>query len=100
MNVIKPGRVAEYGKKHASSHKALDGWLKTARQAKWKNLVGVKATWNSVDQVTAASGKLVLVFNIGSSRLITAAHFNTGNLYILRFLTHAEYDKNNWKSEL
>lgn len=60
----------------------------------------VKKTYNSVDQVIVSSGKSVLVFNIGSYRLIAAAHFKTGNLYVLRFLTHAEYDKNDWKNEL
>ena len=33
-------------------------------------------------------------------RLITALHYDRSIAYVLRFLTHADYDKNRWKSEL
>jgi mRNA interferase HigB len=46
----------------------------------------------------------VCVFDLGhgknSYRLIAAVHFNTQIVFVLRLLTHAEYDKNEWKSEL
>jgi mRNA interferase HigB len=42
-----------------------------------------------------------VVFNIcgNSYRLVCALHY-TGKVFLLRFLTHAEYDKNRWKDEL
>jgi mRNA interferase HigB len=42
------------------------------------------------------------VFNICGNkyRLICAMHFNTGKVFLLRFLTHAEYDKDQWKDQL
>jgi len=27
-------------------------------------------------------------------------HYDTGKVFLLRFLTHAEYDKDRWKTEL
>lgn len=33
-------------------------------------------------------------------RLIVAIHYNTQMVYVLRFLTHAEYDKGAWKEQL
>jgi len=33
-------------------------------------------------------------------RLITAIHYNTGMVYVMLFLTHAEYDKQAWKERL
>ena len=33
-------------------------------------------------------------------RLMCAVHFNTGMVFALRFLSHAEYSKNTWKNEL
>ena len=33
-------------------------------------------------------------------RLIAAVHFNTKVVFVLRFMTHAEYDKNTWKDDL
>jgi hypothetical protein len=33
-------------------------------------------------------------------RLVCAVHFNTGMVFALRLLPHAEYSKNTWKNEL
>jgi mRNA interferase HigB len=54
------------------------------------------------DAVKVASGRDVIVFNIkgGRYRLIVAIHFNRGMVFILRFLTHAEYDTDQWKGQL
>lgn len=73
-----------------------------AKKAKWQGLNDVRASYRSADMVKVKSKKQVLVFNIGGNqfRLIIAAHFDRQNLYILRFMTHAEYNKNNWKEEL
>ena len=42
------------------------------------------------------------IFNVCGNdfRLITAIHYDKQRLYTLRFLTHAEYDKNKWKKDL
>ena len=42
------------------------------------------------------------VFNIRRNdyRLIVAAHFNRQIVYTLCFMTHAEYSKDTWKSDL
>jgi mRNA interferase HigB len=44
----------------------------------------------------------VVVFNVGGDdfRLVCAVHFNTGMVFALRFMTHAEYSKDAWKDEL
>lgn len=48
------------------------------------------------------SGRTVVVFDIAGNRfrMIAAIHFNTAVVFALRFMTHAEYDKNKWKDEL
>jgi mRNA interferase HigB len=70
--------------------------------AVWKSLVDTRKTFPHADQVTVASNRTVTVFNIGGNnyRLITAIHYNTKIVYILRFLTHAQYDKDAWKKAL
>ena len=42
------------------------------------------------------------VFNICGNkyRLITAIKYRWRTVYMLRFLTHAEYDKEKWKNQL
>jgi mRNA-degrading endonuclease HigB of HigAB toxin-antitoxin module len=54
------------------------------------------------DLVKVQSGRRVLVFDVchNDYRLIVAVHFDRQRVYILRFLTHAEYSKDRWKSEL
>lgn len=102
MNVVKPKRIREYQAKHGPARTSLETWLTTAKRARWKTLADVRASFNGTDEVRVASGKRVLIFNIAGNRfrLLVAAHFNRGNLFVLRFLTHAEYSKNQWKNEL
>jgi len=71
-------------------------------EAEWKNLIEMRAVISSADEVTVASGRRVVVFNIGGNkyRLIAAVHYNTQIVYALLFMTHAEYSKDKWKKVL
>jgi len=42
----------------------------------------------------------LVVFNIGGNkyRLIASVHFNRQKVYVRRVLTHAEYDRGDWKT--
>ncbi|HEV7402115.1 MAG TPA: type II toxin-antitoxin system HigB family toxin [Chthoniobacteraceae bacterium] len=67
-----------------------------------ENPVQMLRTFPEVDPAKVKSGHTVYVFNIRRNefRLIAAVHFDQGRLFTLRFLTHAEYDHNQWKEEL
>ena len=80
----------------------LAHWQAVVRSAHWNSLADVKRLYPSADAVRVASGGTVLVFNVCGNdyRLITAMHFNTQKVFTLRFLTHADYSKNKWKSDL
>jgi len=60
----------------------------------FQSFADLRATFPSADQV----GKLT-VFNIGgnAARLIAAVHYNRRRIYIRAILTHAEYDRGDWK---
>jgi mRNA interferase HigB len=62
----------------------------------------LRAAISSDDEVTVDGGRRVVVFNIGGNkyRLIAAVHYNTQIVYVLLFLTHAQYDKDKWKRTL
>jgi mRNA-degrading endonuclease HigB of HigAB toxin-antitoxin module len=62
----------------------------------------LRQTFNDVDTVAVSSGSQVYVFNIqrNEHRLIAAIHFDRGRVYVLRVLTHKDYDKQRWKDEL
>ncbi len=80
----------------------LEAWLTIAKHAKWKTYLDVRQSFPGTDPVKVASGKTVYVFNfIGNAyRMICAIHFNTGKVFMLRFMTHANYSKEKWKNEL
>lgn len=102
MRVIKVKRIQDYMADHASAKRSLEDWLAKTLVAKWKDFNDLRSTFAKADQVKVASGKTVIVFNIGGNnfRMITAVHFNTGIVFVLRFMTHAEYSKDSWKETL
>jgi mRNA interferase HigB len=89
-------------RKHPLARVGLGRWLHSVKRAEWQRFADVRGEFASVDRVTVESGKPVFVFNIAGNRfrLIAAIHFNLQRIYTLRFLTHAEYDKENWKRDL
>ena len=98
MHVISRKALTEFWKIHASAESPLKTWFKAASGGSFKNLAELKQTFNSVDYVSAGM-KAFYVFNIGGNkyRLIAAIHFNTQKLFIRHVLTHAQYDKGDWK---
>jgi mRNA interferase HigB len=62
----------------------------------------VRRAYPHADAVKVRSGSDVIVFNAcgNNYRLLSAIHFNRGKLYVLRFMTHAEYSKQRWKDQL
>jgi len=90
------------GREHPPAAHHLEAWRKIVQTAAWRNLVDVRRTYPETDIVTVRSGRRVLVFNIRRNdyRLIVAAHFNRQIVYTLRFMTHAEYSKDRWKTRL
>jgi len=100
--IVSPVRVKDYAKQFPAAQPALMHWLKTVRDAEWRNPAELKSAFNDVDPVTVESGRTVYVFNIERNRhrLIAAIHFNTQTVYVLRIMSHKEYDRNRWKEEL
>lgn len=77
-------------------------FLERAEAAKWTSITDVRRIYPHADAVKVRSGNDVIVFNAcgNNYRLVTAIHFNREKLYILRFMTHAEYNKDFWKDQL
>ncbi|MFC7339531.1 type II toxin-antitoxin system HigB family toxin [Haloferula chungangensis] len=102
MRVIKEQFLWEAASPKSKTGKWLEVWRTVVRSADWKNIEDVRKTYPSADPVKVDSGRTVTIFNVCGNdyRLITAIHYDKQRLYTLRFLTHAEYDKNRWKKEL
>lgn len=60
----------------------------------FRSFADIKRLFGSADKV----GKFT-VFDIGGNkyRLVTAIHYNRKKVYIRHVLTHADYDRENWK---
>ena len=102
MHIITRRRLKEYANKHPNAGASLTAWYTVARAARWPSIAEVRKTFPHADAAQAASGKTITIFNIAGNnhRLITAIHYNTGKFFILKILTHTQYDKPNWKEEL
>lgn len=102
MRVIKPVTVRGWMREHPTAKPGLEWWLEAVQRGTWRNLPELRRTFPAADPVKVASGRLVFVFNVSGNayRLIAAVHFNTGLVYALAFMSHAEYSKNRWKTTL
>lgn len=102
MRIIKPKTIEAWASAHAGAKSSLSNWMAVVQAAAWTELADLRQTFASADQVKVASGRTVVVFNIAGNRfrLIAAIHYSTAIVFALRFLTHAEYDKDKWKDEL
>jgi mRNA interferase HigB len=101
MRITKEPRLREYAKHHSRAASSLRLWRTAARSASWGRFADVTQTFKSADQMTVPNGRQVVVFDIGGGafRLITAIHYNRGIVYIRKFMTHAEYSKDDWKND-
>lgn len=56
----------------------------------------------NVDFVKVKSGNTISVFDIAGNkyRLIAAIHYDFGRVFVLRVMTHREYDLDHWKRKL
>ena len=102
MRLIKRTTLREYARRFPKAATTLDAWARLAFSAAWKNLVDTRKTFPHADQVKVKSGRTVTVFNISGNdfRLITAIHYDRRKVFVLNFLTHAEYSKGTWKNRL
>ncbi len=96
MHVNTRSRLVAFWEKHSDSKVSLLLWYKLTMTAKWNNFVEVRTVFPSADQV----GNFT-VFNIGGNkyRLIAFIDYTYQKVFVRSVLTHAEYDKDNWKKD-
>ena len=96
---VRAWRINKHYPKAASP---LATWSRLTLAARWGGLGDTRKTYPHADQVKVRSGRVVTVFNICGNdfRLITAIHYDRQKVFILNFLTHAEYSRSSWKDRL
>ena len=80
---------------HPEARVPLNTWSTIVRKTDYTSFADLRMTFPSADQVERFT-----VFNIGGNkfRLIAAIHYNRKRIYIRYVLTHAEYDRNAWRT--
>lgn len=95
MHVIAKPALVAFWKKHPDAQGALAAWHRTMEASSFADFNELRAIFASADYVAPFT-----VFNIGGNkyRLIAVIHYNRSKVYIRHVLTHAEYDRDKWKS--
>jgi mRNA interferase HigB len=108
MRIISRKRLEEFWSLYPRTEKELSIWHDITAGAAWKTPADVKAAFGQrVDFVHTKNDHAVAVFDVSNNRcrMITAIHYLKnhpikGRVYVLRVLTHEEYDLEHWKDEL
>ena len=102
MRIVKPPTVRQWMRMHPNARASLARWLELTAKAQWTSLGDIRKAFRACDEVRVGSDRVVVVFNIGGNnfRLVCAVHYNLGRVFVLRFMTHAQYSEDRWKAEL
>ena len=89
MVVIALSRLRQFWAAHPDAETSLRAWHKVTTAADWANFAGVRATFGNASAVGSCT-----VFNVAGNkyRLATRVRYPTRTVYVLRVMTHAEYD--------
>jgi mRNA interferase HigB len=87
--------IEKFAKKHAQARSRLKTWRDATLKATWKNFDDVKKTFRAADLY----GDCV-IFDIGGNnyRLIAKIDYELEQVSIKAVMTHAEYNREKWKS--
>lgn len=95
MHVIAKPILIDFWTTHPDAESPLLAWHQLMESGKYIDFNDLRETFASADYVAPFT-----VFNIGGNkyRLIAVIHYNRSKIYIRHILTHAEYDRNKWRS--
>jgi mRNA interferase HigB len=96
MHVITRQRLRIFWEQHPDAEAPLRAWYTQVTRARWHNFAEVRRDFPSADLV-----QRLTVFNIGGNkyRLITRMEYFQQRIYIRAVLTHADYNKEQWKND-
>jgi mRNA interferase HigB len=96
MWVVSLKRLREFWEMHSHAQVPLRAWFVQTSAAQWRNFGEMRSTFPSADLVGNCT-----VFKIGGNnyRLVTRVFYTSHKVYVLRVMTHAEYDHEIWQSQ-
>jgi mRNA interferase HigB len=102
MRVISKKRLRDFWETLPAAKASLEQWHKVVSGANWHHFAELRNTFNHADVATTDQGHPVVIFDVGGNkyRIVAALHYDGNICYVLRVLTHKQYDTNRWKMEL
>lgn len=96
MRIISRKALRTYWEKHPESEEVLNDWFRKAKRFEAKNLPELRKTFPSADAV----GDCV-AFNVGGNnyRVIVHLDYDLQIIWIRAVLSHAGYNKEEWKAD-
>jgi mRNA interferase HigB len=96
MHLISAGKLKEAASAHSDAVEIVKNFTKKVEFSNWQNLIEVQTDYRSAESVANFT-----VFNIKGNkyRLILSIDYEAQVAYFKYFLTHAEYDKDDWKND-
>lgn len=96
MRVITRGTLSGYMERHPDAAGALRAWYRLTRSADWASLADTRRTFPHADPYGCCT-----IFNIRGNhyRLITHIDYTFRLVFLRHFLTHPEYDEEDWKND-
>lgn len=94
MKLISNRTLREFSEIHPDAGRPLQDWRRIIEKNTFEHFSALKQAFNSVDKVGEQR-----VFNIGGNkyRLLAFVQFPRQMVYVKAVLTHAQYDKGDWK---
>ena len=91
MRIIKRKTLLDFAAKHPPAKQPLVAWYAEVEKATWQKPIDIKTTFRTADIIN----KKRVVFNIKGNdyRLVADVEYRIGLVFIVRVMTHAQYDK-------
>ncbi len=96
MHIISLKKLREFWQRHPDAEEPLRRWHTITSKAKWHRLTDTRRDFPHADFVGVCT-----LFNIkgNSYRLISKIYYPNQVVLVRFVLTHADYDKGNWKHD-
>jgi mRNA interferase HigB len=96
MHLISRAKLKEASAKYPDVENQIQSFYRKVEKSNWQNLIEVQQDYRSAEAV----GKFT-VFNVKGNnyRLILDIDYEEQVVYFKYFLTHAEYNKEEWKND-
>ena len=96
MWVVSLKRLREFWAIHPLAEVPLRAWFTQTSASQWRSFSDLRGTFPSADTVGNCT-----VWNIGGNkyRLIARVFYTSHKVYVLRLMTHTEYDREDWPTQ-